>query len=75
MLLPNIFEPREKGFTMRAFIDSNHTGNSITCHSRTIFLNSAPIYWYSHKYSSYETSSFSSQIIAIKTYCEYICRL
>jgi len=45
-------EPLGIGFTMRAFVDSDHAGDSITRRSRTgfiIFLNSAPIYWYSKK--------------------------
>ena len=40
------------GFTISANVDSNHTGNSITCHSQIgfiIFLNNSPIYWFSKK--------------------------
>ena len=39
--------PRGIGFTMRAFVDSDHAGDSVTRRSRTgfiIFLNSSPIY-------------------------------
>ncbi len=74
-LPPNMPEPRGMGFTMRAFVDSDHAGDSITRRSRTgflIFLNSAPIYWYSRKQGSCETSSFGSEFIAMKTCCEYI---
>ena len=48
-LPPNAPEPRGKGFTIRAFVDSDHAGDYITRRSRTgylIFLNSAPIYWF-----------------------------
>ena len=39
------------GFTMRAFVDSDHAGDIITCRYRTgflIFLNCDPIYWFSN---------------------------
>ena len=71
----NAPEPRGLGFTMRAFVDSDHAGDSITRRSITgflIFLNSAPIYWFSKKQTSIETSSFGAEFIAIKMCCEYI---
>jgi len=67
--------PRGLGFIMRAFVDSDHAGDCITRRSRTgflIFLNSAPIYWYSKKQTSIETSSFGAEFIAMKLCCEYI---
>ena len=51
-LPPNMPEPRGVEFTMRAFVDSDHAGDVSTSRSRTgfiIFLNSAPIYWFSKK--------------------------
>ena len=60
---------------MRAFVDSDHAGDTVTRRSRTgflIFLNSAPIYWYSKKQGSVETSSFGAEFIAMKQCCEYI---
>ena len=50
--------PRGFGFVMRAFIDADHAGDSITRRSRTGFLvyhNMAPIYWMSKKQTSVET--------------------
>ena len=67
--------PRGIGFTMRAFVDSDHAGDSVTRRSRTgfmVFLNSAPIFVYSKKQGSCETSSFGSEFIAMKSCCEYI---
>jgi len=67
--------PKGIGFTIRAFVDSDHAGDSITRRSRTgfiIFLNSAPIFVYSKKQESCETSSFGSEFIAMKTCCEYL---
>ena len=43
----NAPKPRGIGFTMRAFVDSDHAGDTVTRRSRTcflIFLNGAPIY-------------------------------
>ena len=74
-LPPNAPEPRGRAFTMRAFVDSDHAGDSVTRRSRTgflVFLNSAPIHWFSKKQTSVETSSFGSEFIAMKTCCEYI---
>ena len=48
----NAPKPRGIGFTMRAFVDSDHAGDTVTRRSRTgflIFLNGAPIYWFSKK--------------------------
>ena len=59
----NAPEPRGIAFTMRAFVDYDHAGDMITWRSRTgflIFLNNAPIYWFSKKQGSSETSSFGS---------------
>ena len=67
--------PKGIGFTMRAFVDSDHAGDSVTRRSRTgfiVFLNSAPIFVYSKKQGSCETSSFGSEFIAMKTCCEYL---
>ena len=74
-LPPNMPEPKGVGFTMRAFVDSDHAGDISTRRSRTgfiIFLNSAPIYWFSKKQTCVETSSFGSEFIAMKQCCEYI---
>ena len=71
----NAPKPRGIGFTIRAFVDSDHAGDTVTRRSRTgyiIFLNNAPIYWYSKKQTSIETSSFGAEFIAMKLCCEYI---
>jgi hypothetical protein len=71
----NMPKPRGVAFTLRAFVDSDHAGDVATRRSRTgfvIFLNSAPIYWFSKKQTSVETSSFGSEFIAMKQCCEYI---
>ena len=71
----NMPKPRGVGFTMRAFVDSDHAGDSVTRRSRTgfmVFLNSAPIYWHSKKQLGIETSSFGAEFIAMKQCCEYL---
>ena len=71
----NAPEPLGVGFTMRAFVDSDHAGDTITRRSRTgliILLNSAPVYWYAKKQGSCGTSSFGAEFIAMKSCCEYI---
>ena len=60
---------------MQAFVDSDHAGDSVMRRSRSgflIFLNSAPIYWFSKKQLGIETSSFGAEFIAMKQCCEYI---
>ena len=55
----NAPEPLGIGFNMRVFVDSDHAGDMVTRRSRTgfiVFLNNAPIYWYSKKQGSCETS-------------------
>jgi hypothetical protein len=74
-LPPNAPKPRGVAFTIRAFVDSDHAGDVVTRRSRTgfiIFLNSAPIYWFTKKQTGVETSSFGSEFIAMKQCCEYI---
>ena len=71
----NIPPPRGIGFTMRGFVDSDHAGDSVTRRSRTgflIMLNKSPIFWFSKKQTSVETSSFGSEFIAMKSCCEYV---
>ena len=74
----NMPESRGIGFVMRAKVDADHAGDTITRRSRTgfiIYLNSAPIYWMSKKQTSIETSLFGSKFIAMKHCCEHILGL
>ena len=71
----NMPQTRGSGCVMRAYVDADHAGDSITRRSRTgflVYLNSAPIYWMSKKQTSVETSSFGSEFIAMKQCTEYI---
>ena len=71
----NAPEPLGKPFVMRAYVDADFAGEKLTRRSRTgyiVFLNMAPIYWYSKSQTCIETSSFGSEFIAMKQCCEYI---
>ena len=68
-------ESRGIGFVMRAKVNPDHAGDTITRQSWTgfiVYLNSAPMYWMSKKETSIETSLFGSKFIAMKQCCEHI---
>ena len=72
---PNMPEPRGQGFTMHVKVDADHASDTITRHSRTgflVYLNCAPVYWWSKKQNSVESSSFGSEFIVMKQCCEYV---
>jgi hypothetical protein len=74
-ILPNALKPRGKPLDMRMFVDADHAGDKITRRSRTgffVFLNSAPIIWYSKRQTTVETSVFGSEFVAMKTGMEQI---
>ena len=57
------------------FVDADHAGNLVTRRSRTgfvVMLNNAPVYWYSKKQGSVETSTFGSEFMAMKQAAEYV---
>ena len=67
--------PKGKELIMRCFVDADHAGDLLTRRSRTgflIYLNNAPIYWYSKKQTTIETSTFGSEFVAMKIATEYI---
>ena len=71
----NAPDARGMGFTITAYVDSDHAGDTITRRSRTgyiIYLNSAPVYWHSKKQNSVETSTFGAEFTAMKQCTEYL---
>jgi hypothetical protein len=61
--------PRGKDVDLRMFVDSDHAGDKETRRSRTgfiIYLNMAPITWFSKKQSTIETSVFGAEFVAMK---------
>ena len=68
-------ESRGLGFIMCAKVDADHASDTMMRRSRTgflVYLNCAPIYWWSKKQNSVESSSFGSEFIAMKQCCEYV---
>ena len=72
---PNMPEPLGKPVQTTAFVDADHAGDTITRRSRTgvlIYVNRAPIIWYSKKQNSVEGATFGSEFMALKTAVEMI---
>ena len=71
----NMPEPRGKSVNISAFVDADHVGNRITRRSHTgiiIYVNMAPIIWYSKRQNTVETSTFGSEFVALKIAVELI---
>ena len=70
--------PRGRLVKTTAFVDASHAADKVTRRSHTgflIFVNKAPIIWYSKKQNTVESSTFSSEFIAMKTCMEQIVSL
>ena len=69
--------PRAKGrpVMITSYVDASHGANKVTRKSHTgyiIFMNRAPILWYSKRQQTVETSAFSSEMLALKVCVEAI---
>jgi hypothetical protein len=68
--------PRGRSVTTTAFVDASHAANTVTRRSHStgcvIFINRAPVLWYSKRQNTVETSTFSSEFIALKVCLEAI---
>ena len=68
--------PRGRSLTMTAFVDASHAANKVTRRSPhsgyIIFLNRAPVVWYSKRQQTVETSTFSAEFIALRVCLEAI---
>mmetsp|Transcript_17331 Transcript_17331/g.42369 ORF Transcript_17331/g.42369 Transcript_17331/m.42369 type:complete len:92 (+) Transcript_17331:4520-4795(+) len=70
--------PRGRWVQALAYVDASHAANKKTRRSHTgyiIFLNSAPIVWYSKRQNTVEASTFGSECIALKSCIEAITHL
>jgi hypothetical protein len=66
---PNAPVTRGKEIELRLFVDSDHAGEHFTVRSRTgfvIYLNMAPIVWFSKRQPTVESSVFGAEIVAMK---------
>jgi hypothetical protein len=61
--------PRGKEVDLRLFVDSDHAGEQFTRRSRTgfvIYLNTAPIVWFSKHQPTVESSVFGAEFVEMK---------
>ena len=68
-------EPRGNSVIITCFVDADHAGNLVTRRSHTgilIFLNKAPIIWYSKRQNTVEASTFGSEFNALRQAKEMI---
>ena len=68
-------EPRGNMVSTHCFVDSDHVGDKVMRRSQMgilIFVNTAPILWYSQQQNTVETSIFGSKFIAMKTAVEQV---
>ena len=68
-------KPRGNSMSTHCFVDANHAVNTVTRSSHTgilIFCNRAPIIWHSKRQNTVETSTFGSEITAMKNAVELI---
>jgi hypothetical protein len=74
-LPPRAPELRGKSVIMTAFVDADHAGCKVTRRSHSgiiIFVNRAPILWYSKRQNTVETSTFGSEFVAMRVGVEMI---
>ena len=72
---PDMPEALGKSVTMTCFVDADHAGCKATRRSHTgviIYVNKAPILWYSKRQTTVETSTFGSEIVAMKIAIEMV---
>ena len=72
--------PAPLGASVRitAFVDASHAANKVNRRSHTgfiLFINRSPITWYSKRQNTVESSTFSSEFIAMKTCMESVVSL
>jgi hypothetical protein len=75
LIPPDLPEPLGESVQTTCFVDSDHAGDLVTRRSRTgvlIYVNRAPIVFYSKKQGSIETSSYGSELAAMKTAIELV---
>ena len=68
-------KPRGNMVSTHCFVDSDHAGDKVMRRSQTgilIFVNRAPILWYSKRQNTVETSTVGSEFIAMKTAVEQV---
>ena len=67
--------PRGQTVSTHCFVDSDHAANTVTRRSQTgllLFVNRAPVTWFSKRQNTVEMSTFGSEFITMKTAVEHI---
>ena len=62
-------EALDKYVVIKAYVDANNAGNIANRRSHSgiiIYVNNAPIIWYSKRHKTVEASSFVSEFVAIR---------
>ena len=71
-------EPLGRSVSITAYVDASHAANKVTRQSRIgfiLFINRAPIIWFSKRQNTVKASTFSSEFIAAKCCVEHITAL
>jgi hypothetical protein len=71
----NMPKARRTPVQMNIFVDANHAGNLINRRSQTgisMYLNRAPIVWYSKTQKTLESSTFGSEFVALRIATEMV---
>ena len=71
----NAPQPRGEGVNINTFVGADHADNRVTRRSHTgiiIYCNMCPIQWFSKRQNSVESSTFSSEIVAMRIATEHI---
>ena len=74
-ILDDMPEPLGRSVATTVYVDASHATNKMTRGSHSgyvLFVNKAPISWYSKRQNTVESSPFSSEFIAMKTCMESI---
>ena len=75
---PHMPDPRGRRVTTTAYADASHAANKVTRRSHSghiLFINRAPISWYSKRQNTVEASTFSSEFIALRVCVEAVVAL
>ena len=74
----NAPKPRGRPVQVNCFVDSDHAGDRMTRRSQSgilLYLNSAPIMWYSKRQNTVESSTFGSEFVALRISTDLVISL
>ena len=74
-LPPKMPAPRGKSIVMSCFVDADHAGCKLTRRSHTgvlLFINRSPVNWFSKRQTTVESSTFGSELVAMRVAVEMI---